>query len=40
MKSVVKMVCAVDNEAKAVARPSVKRIGECIFVQSMQASPK
>jgi hypothetical protein len=28
---VVKTVCAVDRRAKAVARPSVKRIGECIF---------
>ena len=39
-KSVVKQVCAVDSEAKAVARPSVKRTGECILASDCTASPQ
>ena len=38
-KSVVKQVCAVDSEAKAVARPSVKRTWECILVADCTGQP-
>ncbi len=39
-KRVVKQVCAVDSEAKVVARPSMKRTWECILVADRTGQPK